>query len=288
MGILKIHHLNCTTLNVRFARVFDGKRGIFDDELVCITHCLLVETSDAGLVLVDAGFSTQEVNDPRRISPMFRFMFRPPGRREETAVAYIEALGLTPQDVRHIILTHLDYDHAAGISDFPWATVHVYAPELNAVRLSRSWRNPLRYNREQLSQHEHWESYDDNGSNTWYGFRKLRLNNGLGDEFALVPLVGHSVGHCGVAIRRKRGWLLHAGDAYMNHAELQPAPNGPASTGLFQPVMQDDGKARKNSLHLLSELHRCHGDEVRIFCAHDKVEFDQLVKTAGKEAHFDV
>ncbi len=212
-------------------------------------------------------------------------MFRPPGRHRETAVAYTEALGLREQHVGHIILTHLDYDHAAGLADFPWATVHVYTQELNAVRFGRSWRNPLRYNREQLSRHEYWESYDDTGSETWYGFRKLRLNYGLGDEFALVPLVGHSVGHCGVAIRYKRGWLLHAGDAYMNHDELQPLLNGPKSTGLFQPVMQDGGKARKNSLNLLSELHRCHGDVVNVFCAHDKFEFDQLVKAAEKQAH---
>ncbi len=29
----------------------------------------------------------------------------------------------------------------------------------------------------------------------------------------LVPLFGHTRGHCGVAVRTEQGWLFHAGDA---------------------------------------------------------------------------
>jgi hypothetical protein len=67
----------------------------------------------------------------------------------------------------------------------------------------------------------------------------------------------------------------------MQHAELQPAPDGPARTGLFQPIMQNDGKALQGSLTHLSELHRDHGNEVEIFCARDKTEFDLLFKPNG-------
>src|SRR3546814_15732883 len=33
------------------------------------------------------------------------------------------------QDVRHIIITHLDFDHAGGIEDFPAAAVHLTGRE---------------------------------------------------------------------------------------------------------------------------------------------------------------
>jgi glyoxylase-like metal-dependent hydrolase (beta-lactamase superfamily II) len=287
MSIDRIHHLNCTTFRLRFARAFDGRRTILDDSLVYVSHCLLVETSHAGLVLIDAGFSTQEVDNPRRVPPIFRFVFRPPWRHEETAVACIKALGLAPEDVRHIILTHLDYDHAAGIADLPWATAHVYAPEMHAALHGKSWRDRIRYDRRQLARHERWDIHDGTGGDSWYGLRKLRPIKGIGDEFALIPLIGHSAGHCGVAVRGEKRWLIHAGDAYMNCGELQPAPNGPASTGLFQPVMQADGVARKNSLRLLSELHRCHGDTVRVVSAHDKTEFTQCAEEAEEEAQTD-
>jgi hypothetical protein len=64
-------------------------------------------------------------------------------------------------------------------------------------------------------------------------------------------------------------WLL---------AELQPAPDGPARTGLFQPIMQEDGQARRESLARLAELHGKHGNKVKVFCAHDQTEFEDLVE----------
>lgn len=283
MTIVKIHHLNCTTFRHRFARAFDAHRRIFDSHLISVSHCLLVETSDAGLVLVDTGFSTQDVNDPRRVPPLFHFVFRPPWKREETAFAGIQALGLDPHDVRHIILTHLDYDHANGLADFPWATAHTYTIELQATQSGQSLRGHVRYNRSQLRAHAHWESYDSDGENTWYGLQGVCPIKALGDDFALIPLVGHSLGHCGVAVRSKQGWLLHAGDAYMVHAELQPAPDGPGCTGLFQPIMQDNGKARQESLARLAKLHEDHGNEVKVFCAHDEAEFEDLRRLSAAQ-----
>ncbi len=285
MSILKIHHLNSATLRLRFARVFDGSRRFFDDRLSCVTHCLVVETSNAGLVLVDAGFSSREMNHPERISPIFQFTFRPLWKNEETALAYVRALGLEPRDVRYIILTHLDFDHAAGIADFPWATVHVYAPELQAARSGKSWRDRIRYDRKVLATHEHWESHSEESEKSFYGLRNIPLGGSLGEEFALIPLPGHSAGHCGVAVCGQNGWLVHAGDAYMAHDELEPAPHGPAHTGIFQPVMQEDGRARKDSLNLLSNTYFTYPKEVRVFCAHDRVEFEALAQLNEEGSH---
>ena len=47
----------------------------------------------------------------------------------ETAVRQVEALGYSKSDVRHLLLTHLDRDHAGGIPDFPNAKVHVHHRE---------------------------------------------------------------------------------------------------------------------------------------------------------------
>ena len=283
--MINVHHLNCTTFRLRFARTFDGQRSLWDSHLTCVTHCLVVETSQAGLVLVDTGFSLKDVEHPGRVSPIFHFVFRPPWKPEETALAGIRALGLNPQDVRHIVLTHLDYDHAAGLADFPWATAHVDERELEAVRSGHSLQDRLRYDRPRLNQHAHWKSYADSGGDNWYELQAVHPIEALGDDFALAPLPGHSPGHCGVLVRGPQGWLLHAGDAYMQRAELQPAPLGPARTGVFQPVMQADGQARKASLACLAELDQHRKAEVRIFCAHDQSEFEDLKKINGDKGH---
>jgi glyoxylase-like metal-dependent hydrolase (beta-lactamase superfamily II) len=73
---------------------------------------LLIETEE-GLVLVDTGFGLKKVANPGfRLSKFFLGMLKPDFREEMTAYRQIEALGFDPHDVQHIILTHLDFDHA--------------------------------------------------------------------------------------------------------------------------------------------------------------------------------
>ena len=86
-------------------------------------------------MLVDTGFGLGDVARPRRLSAFFRNANRVQLDAEQTARRQIERLGLRPDDVRHIVLTHLDFDHAGGIEDFPNATVHVMDAELRAATL---------------------------------------------------------------------------------------------------------------------------------------------------------
>ena len=123
-GRMRIHHLNCVSTcplggALMDARSFSSLRA----RLTC--HCLLVETSRE-LVLVDTGFGLRDIADPRsRLSKFFLFLLRPEFREEYAAVRQIASRGYDPRDVRHIVLTHLDFDHAGGLDDFPQATVHM-------------------------------------------------------------------------------------------------------------------------------------------------------------------
>ena len=129
---LRIHHLNCGLMEPLGGAMFDGVSGGATAKLAC--HCLLVET-DQGLVLVDTGFGLQDVRQPyRRISPFFVMLDNIRFDPRLTAIRQIERLGFSARDVRHIVMTHLDFDHTGGIEDFPWAAVHVSARELDASR----------------------------------------------------------------------------------------------------------------------------------------------------------
>jgi glyoxylase-like metal-dependent hydrolase (beta-lactamase superfamily II) len=262
---VRVHHLNCGTMCPRGGRLLGGQGGpLSEAQLVC--HCLLVETGDA-LVLVDTGLGTADCADPKRLGRPFRAAVRPRCEIGETAVRRIEGLGLDPTDVRHIVITHLDLDHAGGLSDFPAAEVHVFAPELAAAR-APSLRDRSRYLAAQWAHGPRWAEHEVDGDD-WFGFDSVRLVPDLDTEIALVPLVGHTAGHAGVAVNTADGWLLHCGDAYFHHGDVATPPACPYGLRVFQGLVQHDGKARRNNQERLRELARAHGADVRLICSHD-------------------
>lgn len=278
---MKVHHLNCGTCCPVGGRFFDGTTDSIGGRLVC--HCLLIET-DAGLVLVDTGYGTRDVDRPvPRLSPVMVTLCNPQFRPDETALAQVRALGFNRLDVRHIVVTHLDFDHAGGIEDFPHATVHVTAREHEVAGQGRG--NALvgtrRYRPVQWDMHEKWRLYPFGGGEAWHGFDSVRDLDGLPPELLLVPLQGHTWGHCGVAIREADGhWLLLAGDAYFYRGEIGGAYSCPPGLRGYQRLMEVDRAARLSNQARLRQLSLEHGDTVRIFSAHDAVEFDLLAGRA--------
>ena len=88
----------------------------------------------------------------------------------------------------------------------------------------------------------------------------------------MIPLVGHSRGHTGIAVRDEDGWLLHCGDAYFNHGEIETPSSCPAGLRLFQNLNAADGRARKRNRDRLRELATRHGEEINLLCSHDPHE----------------
>jgi glyoxylase-like metal-dependent hydrolase (beta-lactamase superfamily II) len=280
-GAMRIHHLNCGTMCPVGGRLIDGPgRGPGPARLVC--HCLLIETDRHGLVLIDTGLGLRDVRTPEpRLSPMFRRMMRLPLREDETALRQIEALGFKAEDVRNIVLTHLDFDHAGGIEDFPQAVVHVHAPEARAAREDRRGfiaRN--RYRPMQWDDHNLWARYEADGE-PWFGFGSVRDLTGLPPEILMIPLIGHTWGHCGIAIQQPDQWVLHAGDAYFYRGEMNPQrPHCTPGLRAYQRLMEVDRSARLHNQARLRNLVQERPDEVHIFCAHDAAEFERLHRRA--------
>lgn len=273
-----VHHLNCGTCCPAGGRVFDGTTDATQAHLVC--HCLLIE-SESGLVLVDTGYGTRDIDDPgHRLSTLMRTLTNPQLRREETAIAQVRALGFDPADVRHIIVTHLDFDHAGGIEDFPNAAIHVTAREKDVAEAGEG--NALvgrkRYRPGQWDEVSDWNLYPLGGGETWFGFDAVRDLAGLPSDILLVPLAGHSWGHAGVAVREAGGrWLLHAGDAYFFRGEVgSPRYQCPPGLRGYQALMEVDRTARLANQARLRRLSLDRADQVRLFCSHDAVEFSLL------------
>ena len=124
---MRIHHLNTGTMCPIGRRLVNGTGSIFQRaRMVC--HCLLIETND-GLALVDTGLKLDDIAQPHRLGRRWVRQTAPRLDPAETAFQQVKALGYSPNDVRHLLLTHLDRDHAGGGQLEARVEVEVTAPD---------------------------------------------------------------------------------------------------------------------------------------------------------------
>ncbi len=227
-------------------------------------QCLLLEEARR-IALVDTGIGLLDVRHPvermgQALIDMAGFQFN----EHDTAVRRIEALGYRADDVQHIILTHADPNHAGGLADFPNAQVHVSEEEHAHVE-----SNHGRYASAQFAHGPIWKTYGPS-TRRWYGLEARPVYVGFGSEILLIPLFGHTLGHCGVAVQHGERWALHVGDADYLRIELE-TDDHPVS--LLAASRADDDGLRRASLEQLRRLYRDRSNGIDLFGYHDGSEF---------------
>lgn len=252
MSDVKVHHLNCGTMNMPGAPL--------------VAHVLLMETRN-GLALVDTGFGIQDCENPSRIGP-FRHFLRPVLSRRETAVHQIEELGFDPTDVRHIVITHFDFDHIGGIADFPHARIHVTAAEALGAVHAPSAREKLRY---RSGQWAHGPSLVEHGpaGESWRGFAAAKPLDAIDPGVVLVPMPGHTRGHAAVAVDAGHRWILHCGDAFYHPGTIDGHSRVPRVLSAQETMFAFDRKQLRANQDRLTELYHRQEPGLLIVCAHD-------------------
>lgn len=273
---MKIHHLNCGSM----CPIGGSFPSLMPAQIGC--HCLLVE-APGGLLLVDSGFGLQDVQTPSLVGPM-RWVLGAQLRKEETAIEQVRALGFQPEDVRWIIPTHLDLDHAGGIADFPWAEVHIWKSEYDFAHDPKApWLKRQRYKPHQYKGHEKWVLHEECAGEAWKGWEVVRQVPGLPPELLLVPLQGHSIGHWGIAIDRvsheeQEDWLFHVGDAYYDRGDLKPKPDSPALMRYFQRVSSHNYKQARANQCKLFQMAEQETKGLQIISSHDNKDFQACIE----------
>ncbi len=233
-------------------------------------HCLVVHT-EMGVVLVDTGIGMHDVADPqRRIGAAAieaaGFKFLP----DLTAIRQLQSRGISASAVTDIVLTHCDSDHAGGLSDFPGARVHVASEEKNSLDSG----NP-RYTPHQFSHEPDWQVYAEDDS-AMLGLPSRQIKTSADVDIRLVPLFGHTYGHCGVAIHNNGSWILHVGDAYYLRDELT---NGNHPVNELAKSRADNDELRQQSLDKLRWLTERSGANLTYFGYHDITELPDSILT---------
>ena len=133
----------------------------------------------------------------------------------------LAAAGVDPDSVRHVILTHLHYDHAGNTPLFPNATYHVQQREMAFCTGPH------------MCTHDHAHHYeaDDVGRmvrNLFEGRVAFHAGDSeLAPGISLHHVGGHTDGLQVVRVRTARGWVVLASDAthfFANFETGRPFP----------------------------------------------------------------
>ena len=89
----------------------------------------------------------------------------------------------------------------------------------------------------------------------------------------MIPLLGHSKGHCGIAIKQQDGWVFFCGDAYFSHLQLNPQ-NKLRTLAKLERIFAENNSMRLDNLHKIQQLAQSQKN-IEIICAHDPVELER-------------
>lgn len=135
-------------------------------------------------------------------------------------VDLLARVGVTPEQVSDIVLTHGHADHTGGLKGFPRARVWMRAAEFAWIRAVLAPLRDLRFN-VSLSDYETLLRLALDSRLTLLGNGEEPLVPGV----LLVPRGGHTPGSQWVAVRSARGPVILAGDSaylFRNVEELRP------------------------------------------------------------------
>jgi len=178
------------------------------------TYAFAVEHRD-GVVLIDTGANAGLKRLPRW-HPYFQLAVKFDIEPEQEAGAQLRALGIGPNDVKLIVLTHLHIDHDGGLAPFPRARVLVSPGERAAAAglmgrlngyLPQRW--PAHFDPEPLV-------FADAPYGPFARSRRLTADGAL----VALPTPGHTPDHVSVALEDGERRIVFVGDAAYSQDNL--------------------------------------------------------------------
>jgi N-acyl homoserine lactone hydrolase len=211
----------------------------------------LIQTDDGTNVVIDTGYA-----------PEFVAMARQPGfvgmaiHDVVPATDHLAALGVAPEDVRYLIATHFDPDHAGEHDAFPNAEIVVQRAHYAAAKEGTDRRYAMT--------RSHWDA-------PGLRYRLIDGDLNLLPGIDLIETSGHVPGHQSVLVRLKEtGPVLLTIDAINHAGQRDPETRTVAGYDLDEP-------STRASTRKLRDIAAREGVQLIVY-GHDRKQWPTLKK----------
>jgi N-acyl homoserine lactone hydrolase len=189
-------------------------------------HAFAIEHPE-GVIVVDTGETarTSETDYFPSWHPYYRYGLREWVAPDEEIGPQLRRLGITPSDVRWVVLTHLHTDHAGGLHHFPHNQILVSRGDLT---VASGRRGRLRGYPNQRIPRWFDPTVIDLSSGPYGPFpQSLKLTKA--GDVTIVPVPGHTPGQISVIVEDGDHAVLLAGDSsYTEELMLRGIADGPS------------------------------------------------------------
>jgi glyoxylase-like metal-dependent hydrolase (beta-lactamase superfamily II) len=163
--------------------------------------------------------------------------------------------------------------------DFPHAQIHLFKGELDSATRPKSLLE-RGCDTAHWAHNPQWVLYD-RVDGEWFGLPRISILEGNTPQMHLVPLPGHTRGHCGVAVETDQGWIFNCGDAaspFHKDVDIHGHPEDKQSLN-FLPSRFSRWFCGPH-IPKLRRLVKEHDDEVNVFSSHDIYSFEKNLNSA--------
>ncbi|GGI31733.1 YtnP family quorum-quenching lactonase [Staphylococcus chromogenes] len=175
------------------------------NQVPLVTHPLLIQTGDKN-ILIDTGIGQGKLTDKQ---------LRNYGVTEESQIARsLSQLGLTVEDIDLVLMTHMHFDHATGLTDeegsaiFPNAWHYIQQDEWHEF-ISPNIRSKATYWPQNRGTYESKMILFERDIEPYPGIK-------------MVHTGGHSYGHCIIEIESENEKAVHMADILSTSAHINP------------------------------------------------------------------
>jgi N-acyl homoserine lactone hydrolase len=202
----------------------------------------LIHHPSAGTVLVDTGLHPSIATDPKPNFGSLGARFGKPELEHDADVpSQLRARGIQPAQIPVVVMTHLHFDHASGISEFPQSTFVVSDAEWEAATTDprpalRGYR-PAHYD---YAFEYRTIDFTRGGITSYATFGRTFDLFGDG-SIRLVYTPGHTAGHLSVIAHLAQHDFVIGGDAVYTERQLDggPPPPRPVDPHQFRRSLQE-------------------------------------------------